>query len=149
MTHNPCHPKIASPAWSRVHIAVALVAGLILPGASWLDGSGWLAWTMYSRSGSYRLTVHGRQRTSGDRIQIAPTAMSVRASGTIQTALAGADHWRFSPFGPTLRAYLPSVGQLGCEVEDVSKVDLLLEEQATLDSSIVRTRASVICPAAP
>jgi hypothetical protein len=129
-----------------LHVALALVTGLIVPGASWLDGSGWLAWTMYSRSGSYRLTVYGRQRSSGARIPVAPTAMSVRASGTIRTALGGADHWRFSPFGPTLRIYLASVGQLACETEDLARVDLLLEEQPTLDASILRTRASVNCP---
>jgi hypothetical protein len=132
-----------------LHVALALVAGLIVPGASWLDGSGWLAWTMYSRSGSYRLTVYGRQRSSGDRIPIAPTAMSARASGTIRTALGGADHWRFSPFGLTLRKYLASVGQLACDTEDVSRVELLLEEQPTLDASILQTRASVKCPEPP
>src|SRR5262245_40904831 len=146
MTHDSCHLQAPSPSWSRLHVALALVVGLILPGASWLDGSGWLAWTMYSRSGSYRLTVYGRSRDSQDRIAIAPTAMSLRASGMVRTALGGADHWRFSPFGPTLRAYLPSLAELACEVEDVSRVDLLLEEQATLDASIHRTRASVQCP---
>jgi hypothetical protein len=130
-----------------LHVALALVTGLIVPGASWLDGSGWLAWTMYSRSGSYRLTVFGRQRSSGARIPIAPTAMSVRASGPIRMALGGADHWRFSPFGPALRIYLASVGQLACETEDVGRVDLLLEEQPTLDAAIFRTHASVNCPA--
>ena len=75
--------------------------------------------------------------------------MSLHAAGTIRIALAGADHWRFSPFGPSLRAYLASLGQLACEAEDVAKVDLLLEEQATLDASIVRTRASVMCPPPP
>jgi hypothetical protein len=73
--------------------------------------------------------------------------MSLRASGTIRVALGGADHWRFSPFGPTLRMYLASVGQLACETEDVARVDLLLEEQPTLDASILQTRASVNCPA--
>jgi hypothetical protein len=140
MTHNSCQ------TWSRLHAALAVVTGLILPAASWIDGSGWLAWTMYSRSGSYRLTVEGQQRSSGDPIPIAPTAMSLRASGTIRIALAGADHWRFSPFGSTLRVYLASVGQLACDVEDVTKVDLVLEEQATLDASIRRTRVSVLCP---
>ncbi len=129
-------------------MALAVVAGLILPAASWMDGSGWLAWTMYSRSGSYRLTVRGRQRKTGAPIPIAPTAMSVIASSTLRPALAGADHWRYSPFGPTLRAYLASVAELACEVEDVAKVDLVLEEQATLDASIVTTRASTACPSA-
>ena len=136
-------------SWSRLHVALALLTGLAVPAASWLDGSGWLAWTMYSRSGSYRLTVYGRERSSGSRIPIAPTAMSVRASGLIRTALGGADHWRFSPFGSTLRGYLASLGQLACEVEDVARVDLLLEEQAALDAPILRTRASVMCAASP
>ena len=129
-------------------MGLALVAALILPAASWMDGSGWLAWTMYSRSGSYRLTVYGR-KVDGDRIPIAPTAMAERASGTIRIALGGADHWRFSPFGPTLRIYLASIGELACGLEAVPMVDLVLEEQATLDAPIVSTRASVRCPATP
>jgi hypothetical protein len=140
MTHVSCQ------TWSRLHFALALVTALILPGASWLDGTGWLAWTMYSRSGSFRLTVYGRERGTDSRVPIAPTAMSLRASGMIRIALAGADHWRFSPYGPSLRAYLASLGQLACEEADVAKVDLLLEEKATLDASILRTRASVQCP---
>ncbi len=100
---------------------------------------------MYSRSGSYRLTVHGRE-PGGARIPIAPSAMAARASGTLRTALGGADHWRLSPFGPTLRVYLASIAQLACDLEAVERVDLLLEEQVTLDAPIVKTRASVRCP---
>jgi len=34
----------------RLHFAVALVLGLVLPGYSWINGSGWLAWTMFATS---------------------------------------------------------------------------------------------------
>jgi hypothetical protein len=134
--------------WPRLHVLLALLTGLILPAASWIDGSGWLAWTMYSRSGSYRLMVYGRRTGSNERVFVAPTEMALHASGTVRTALAGADHWRFSPFGLTLRTYLASIGQLACETADFSRVDLVLEEQPALDASVVRTRALVNCPAA-
>src|SRR5260221_9592571 len=107
MTHEPCQTPTSavpatrgSPFWSRLHVGLALLTALIVPAASWMDGSGWLAWTMYSRSGSYRLTVH-RRKPDGDRIPIAPTAMAQRASGTIRIALGGADHWRISTVWPT------------------------------------------------
>jgi hypothetical protein len=42
---------------TKLHAVVALVVAIALPAWSWRDGSGWLAWTMFAGSQTYRLGV--------------------------------------------------------------------------------------------
>lgn len=35
---------------TRLHTTIAVLFALVLPAYSWLDGSGWLAWTMFAKS---------------------------------------------------------------------------------------------------
>ena len=42
---------------TRLHAVVAFVVAIALPAWSWSDGSGWLAWTMFSGSQTYRIGV--------------------------------------------------------------------------------------------
>src|SRR5262245_9996157 len=76
-----------------VHAIVATLVCVVLPAASWLDGSGFLAWTMYSGSGCYRLEI-AAVAADGSRSAVAPSDL-VRFTGRDEAPyLLGADNWR-------------------------------------------------------
>src|SRR5688572_2018976 len=80
------------------HVIIGVLVCLLIPGWSWLDGSGWLAWTMFAHSATYRLRVTGLDSRGPARV-IAPTQLSARADRKLGTFLAGADSWRHAPVG--------------------------------------------------
>jgi hypothetical protein len=121
-----------------------VVVCLLVPGASWLDGSGWLAWTMFSKSATYRLAVVA-ENEAGERRHVNPTALAADTRGALRTLLAGAEAWRHAPFGPALRARLPELATLACRVSKASMVRLTLEERATLDAPVRRSELTHAC----
>jgi len=120
---------------SRLHAVIGLVAIVLLPAASWLDGSGQLAWTMFSRTGSFRLHVVAVDG-AGRRRVIGPSDLAARASSLGRMRLAGSDHWRFHEVTRvTLRRHVTDLAQLACDVTKARSVELTLHDRPDLDTS--------------
>jgi hypothetical protein len=132
---------------TRLHLTVALLLGFVLPAYSWLDGSGWFAWTMFARSATYRLTVRVRDQ-EGFLRAINPTSLARFARGDAANYLAGSEHFRHAPAGPSLSRNLASLAGLGClAVPGARSSSVKLESRATLDAPLVENRTEVACPA--
>jgi hypothetical protein len=118
---------------------VLLVA--VLPLVSWLDGSGQLAWTMFTRTGAYRLTL------VADGTQINPTTVAARAMpGPTAIALAGADGMKHHDvMRATLRRHLEDVARLACRLRPTTQVTARLEERVRTTEPIRVTEVSVRC----
>ncbi|HEY2408630.1 MAG TPA: hypothetical protein VGI10_21640 [Polyangiaceae bacterium] len=130
---------------TRLHAAVALIFCCVLPAYSWRDGSGWLAWTMFSKSETYRLTVHVVDR-DGRRHLVNPSALSPMADAEAAVYLAGAEHFRQAPISRAFAANLPSLSRLACRtVTGAARATVLLETRHNLDSDANQTSATVSC----
>ena len=126
-------------AWRHALIGV-IVVGLV-PAASWLDGSGQLAWTMFSRTGQYRLVL------AADGAALNPTELAARAAaGSTSIALAGADHWKHHDvMRATLRRHLGEVVRLACRVRPAREISGRLEERLRSDAPVRTTTVTVQC----
>jgi hypothetical protein len=114
------------------HAALAALVCVIVPAASWLDGTGFLAWTMFSGSRSYRLELAAIS-SDGSRRALAPTGL-VRYVGIEEAPFfAAADTWRTMPCRG-LRLRLAEVGALACRLEPAAEVEITLVTRRTLDS---------------
>jgi hypothetical protein len=130
---------------TRLHFAVALFLGLVLPGYSWIDGSGWLAWTMFATSSTYRIAVRVTDGAGVSHV-VNPTELARFAQGDAATYLSGADHFRHAPVASTLRRNLHGIAHLGCRtVQDARAAWIRLEARATLDSPVEASEAMVTC----
>jgi hypothetical protein len=129
----------------KIHAVLALLACVIVPGASWLDGSGSLAWTMYSKSETYRMHVVARQADGSIR-RMSPTELAVRSQGSLGTYLAGAETWRHAPVGSALARDLGGLAELACSAAPRAvSVELTLERRKTVDAPIQTNRAWTHC----
>jgi len=129
----------------KVHAIAALLACVVVPGASWIDGSGSLAWTMYSKSETYRMRVAARG-ADGKIRRLSPTELAVRSRGSLGTYLAGAETWRHAPVGSALARNLGGLGELACSVAPGAvSVELTLERRKTVDAPIQTNRAWTRC----
>jgi hypothetical protein len=134
--------RIAS--WPALHYCLAALVCLVIPAASWSDGSGSLAWTMYSNSASYRVRIAGYD--ADDRLRwISPSAIAARSAEDLKVALAGSEGFRHGPHGITLRARLPLIASLACALAPVERVELTLEERRHLDAPVRTTHFSRAC----
>jgi hypothetical protein len=129
---------------SRLHLIAALFVCLILPGGSWLQGSGWLAWVMFSKSATYRLTIVATER-NGNKRRVAPMELGAHAGHYAARFLSGAERFRHAPVGATFRSHLPELASLGCKITHARRVELTLVERATLDSPVLMTTARTDC----
>ena len=130
--------------WARVHAMLAVFACVLLPGVSWLDGSGWLAWTMYAKSEHYRLRVEAH--SAGHRRWISPTALAAHAAPDVQNALAGTEVWHHGSQGRTLERRIDAVSELACSVVGAEAVVLTLDRKGTLDGPVQTFRLKKSCP---
>jgi hypothetical protein len=130
----------------RVHLLVGILVVVGLPFASWWSGTGGLAFTMFSGSGSYRLRVVISDESGAER-PIAATGVAARARGTIGDVLAGSEAWRFAPFGALVRRRLDQVAALACTASSQSRgARVTLYERRTLDSPVRTTTVTRSCP---
>jgi hypothetical protein len=130
---------------TRLHLAVALLLGVVLPGYSWINGTGWLAWTMFAMSSTYRLSVRVSDDAGVTHV-VNPTELARFARGDAATYLSGADHFRHAPVAPSLQRNLPGIALLACRtVENPREAWTRLETRATLDSPVVASEAKVFC----
>jgi len=138
-------PRLSALSYRRLHLCAGLIACVIVPGITVLDGSSWLAWTMYSKSGTYRVSVLAVDHTGKPR-RIAPTELSGRAPPELGNFLAGSERWRHAPVGPTLRRHLGEIAALACKaVPNAVSVEVLLELRSTLDAPVESARAAERC----
>jgi hypothetical protein len=128
-----------------LHLAVAVIVCVLLPAFSYARGEGGFAWTMFSRSDSFRLSV-----TTVDRVGqvhlLHPVELGDGVEPALRTYLRGADRFRSWPVGPTFAARLPALARLGCHSGRYVSVEVTLEQRATLDAPIRVTRAHAACP---
>jgi len=130
----------------RAHLLIGILVVVGLPFASWWTGTGGLAFTMFSGSGSYRLRVVISDGSGADR-SVAATALAARAGGTIGDVLAGSEAWHFAPFGPLVRRRLDQVAAIACTTSSQShQVRVTLDERRTLDSPVRTTTVTRPCP---
>ena len=126
---------------ARRHLIIGIVVIVVLPLVSWLDGSGQLAWTMFSRTGHYRVVL------SADGQQINPTELAHKAiPGPTAMALAGSDHLRHhDAMRATMRRHLADVAQLACRLRRGRSVTARLEERLRMTAPIRTTEVTVRC----
>ena len=134
---------------SRFHAVLALFVAVIIPAYSWRDGSGWLAWTMFSKSQTYRLAVSVSD-ANGIVHVVNPSELTRLAGTDVQIYLAGAEHFRHAPAGMTFRHELPVLAHLACQLVPRSiHAEVRLDFRATLDSAVEVTAAQASCASGP
>lgn len=117
---------------------------MIVPGLSWLDGTGALAWTMYSSSASYRVRIAVFD-ASDRQSWFAPGGVAARSGRELGTVLAGADSFRHGPQGVTLRGRLGAIAAHACEASGGVRVIVYLDERRNLDAPVETRRAERRC----
>ena len=129
-----------------VHFTLGIALIVILPALSWWRGAGAFAFTMFSRSGSYRLrivTIDG----AGNERRVPPTAVAAWAGGSVGDLLAGSEDWRFVPSGPLLVRRIDQIATLSCAARPGSaRARVIIEERRTLDAPVRISQATVTCP---
>jgi len=125
-------------------VVAAFILCLLVPGSGWLFGDPELAWSMYAKSASFRLRVE--TTTEGRHRSVPASALAAAATGSLRTALSGAEHFKFTSSGPALRRNLGKLTLLACEASRADRVKLTLEERATLDAPVRSSRKEAVCP---
>jgi hypothetical protein len=120
---------------------VGVIVVVLLPLASWLDGSGQLAWTMFSRTGQYRLEL------TSDGKPLNPTEVAAFAApGPTSSALAGADHFRHHDVArATLRRHVTDIARLACRLKPGTTITARVHERMRTDAVIETTEVTVRC----
>jgi hypothetical protein len=120
---------------------VGVIVVVLLPLASWLDGSGQLAWTMFSRTGQYRLEL------TADGKPLNPSELAAAAApGPTSSALAGADHFKHHDVArATLRRHLANIASLACKRKPGTTVTARLQERVRTDAAIETTEVTLQC----
>jgi hypothetical protein len=113
-------------------LAVGVLACVLLPAGSRLQGSGLLAWTMYSRTGEFRIDLvtldsTGRAHTRN------PTILASGADANTGALLAGSDHWREGASIYVIRAGLYDFAGYACRETGASSVVITLHERRGTD----------------
>jgi hypothetical protein len=127
-----------------LHVVVAIILCLLIPGSGWLLGDPELAWSMYAKSAVFRLRVEGI--TGGHRRSVPASALAAASTGSLRTALGGAENFKSTSAGPSLRRHLGELTLLACEVSGAQLVRLTLDERARLDAPLRTTRKEATCP---
>jgi hypothetical protein len=130
---------------TKAHSALAVLAGLALPGYSWLDGSGWLAWTMFSTSETYRIRLTTTDGAGQARL-INPTALAGLAGEQVAPYLSGAEHFRQAPISNAIAPNLGGLGKLACRATPgATRASAALDSRKNLDAPVRTTSVEVSC----
>jgi hypothetical protein len=110
-----------------IHWVAGAIACFGVPVASWVEGAGQFAWTMYSRTGEYRIDVTAFDARGSPR-PVNPTALAEHSAPSAAALLAGSDHWRG---GPTfmIRAHLRDLAGYACGEEAADAIEVTLHER--------------------
>lgn len=107
-------------------------------------GNGVFAWTMFSKSETYRMHVVGATDGGAPRA-LDPRALAPFVSSSIGYFLPAPDTWRHDPVGLTFRTGLGKIAALACRMGPFSETEVTLEERADLDAAPRRTVARARC----
>jgi len=129
---------------AKLHAAVAVFIGLVLPGGPLLAGSGVFSWNMFSKSATYRMEIVGIT-SDGTTRRIEPRAIGPYVNRSLQSFLPPAGQWQHDPVGLTFRTGLDNMAQLACLVEPVVSTEVTLEEREDLDATPRVTVARARC----
>jgi len=127
------------------HVIAASIFCLVMPAVSWLDGSGSLAWTMFSKSETYRLDVEVFD-DAGRRRVINPTELAPFAGRDLAAFLGGAESWRHAPVGTSFQHSITGLAQLACRLSPAPTTTLVrLERRINLDAAVEASEARGSC----
>jgi hypothetical protein len=130
----------------RLRLVLAVVVAVLVPWASRVFGNGSLAFTMFSRSETYRVRVTTTD-ARGTARRVAPTAVAAAIGGTPGDILAGTEQWRHGPFGSLLADHLDEVARFACRLgAESARAEVVLERRRTLDAPGELVTASARCP---
>ena len=130
--------------WPAIHLLALFFVAVGMPAGSLLIGSGELAWTMFSKSETYRLALTGVTR-DGHRRPIDARALAPHVDANVAYFLPAPEEWRHEPMGVTFRTGLPYLSALACRLGGFQRVEAVLEERAHLDAVPMATRANARC----
>jgi hypothetical protein len=121
------------------------VVAVVLPAGSLLMGNGVFAWTMFSKSETYRLRVVG-WTAGGEARAFDPRMLSPFVNPNLAYFLPAPGVWRHDPVGLTFRTGLSKVAVLACRLGGIRTAEVTLEERANLDAVPRRSVARADCP---
>jgi len=129
----------------KLHWALGALFCLVLPGASWLDGTGRLSYTMFADVHWVRVEVVAFDG-SGRARAISPTLVANGVGGSAAVFFAGADRFHLAPVSRTPRRHLDDVARFTCTlVKDAVRIEVHLLERETEDGPIVDTTGAAKC----
>jgi hypothetical protein len=129
---------------SKLHGALGALVCIVMPAASWLDGSGRLSYTMFADMHWYRIEAAAYD-AEGHARDVPPSQLANATSGTTALFFAGADHFRHAQVPSTARAHLAAAAKLLCTTVSEPRVTVALLERDTIDGPISRTTAIATC----
>jgi hypothetical protein len=128
----------------RIHAIAAVLVALVLPGGSLLAGGGVFAWTMFSKSETYRLTVIGTTEDGATRA-FDPRSLAPHVSASLAFFLPPPGRFRHDPVGLTFRTGLDQIADLACKLDSLRSTEIKLEERSDLDAVPKVTVARARC----
>lgn len=128
---------------TRLHAAAGALVCVILPAASYIDGSGRLAYTMFAEAGEYRVEIHVAHQ-DGSATEIPATFLAARAKGTAGVFLAGAERFKTGAVHRTPRGQLDALAAFAC-TPDATSVTITLVERARPDAPETRWSGEHAC----
>jgi hypothetical protein len=138
-------PGLLDRPRAKLHVALAVLVAVVLPAWSLLAGNGVFAWTMFSKSETYRLTVRGLG-ADGAVLTFDPRALAPFVDGSLRGFLPAAGTWKHEPVGLTFRTGLGQLAALACRLGPLRATEVRLEERANLDAVPVVSVAHADCP---
>jgi hypothetical protein len=131
---------------ARFHLALGVLVCVVLPGASYVDGSGRLAYGMFRATHEYALDVVA-VLPDGQTRAVSPTELAVAAGGSAGLFFAGLDHFRRSAVTDMPRRHLDDIARLACRVAAAREVTVTLKERDDPASPITGVTKRIACPA--
>jgi hypothetical protein len=120
---------MAPPPIRRVRWIVGALVCVVLPAGSWIEGSRFFAWSMYSRAAEFRIDLVTFDADLRARPRN-PTALAEHAAPAAGALLAGSDHWRPAPSLAVLRAHLSDLAHYACGDLAATSVEITLHERS-------------------
>jgi hypothetical protein len=119
---------------AKLHLALAVLVAVVLPAGSLLAGNGVFAWTMFSKSETYRMAVSGRT-DAGEIRTFDPRALAPYVDGNLRYFLPAPDTWRHEPVGLTFRTGLGKIAALACRLAPLRSTEVRFEQRLDLDAA--------------
>ncbi|MBK6694763.1 MAG: hypothetical protein IPG50_21515 [Myxococcales bacterium] len=105
---------------ARLHGIVLFFVAFAIPAASYLDGSGRLAYSMFADIAESRIEIRGEDAAER-AFPIAATKVATALTGAARTAMVGADHFHTGPVHRMMRMHLDDLAGAACLVEPTAR----------------------------